>query len=111
MVSKNKSFEEKVEIVKELLEEGLSYKEAATKHGVSYNNVYSWVKKYKEYGEKGLIDGRGRGRPDDVLSETELLERQLKEVRDKQSSLVMELDTIKALEEAGEEIKKNFYPG
>ncbi|TXL61772.1 helix-turn-helix domain-containing protein [Cerasibacillus terrae] len=30
------------------------------KHKVSYNNIYSWVQRYKEHGPAKLIDGRGK---------------------------------------------------
>ena len=48
MKSKKKTQEEKIQIVKDYLGNGLSYKEAAKKYQVSYNNVYSWVQKYKK---------------------------------------------------------------
>ena len=71
MKGKKISLEEKIKIVKDFLANGLSYKEAAEKHQVSYNNVYSWVQKYKEHGPDGLIDGRGRGKPDSIQTEEE----------------------------------------
>ena len=52
--------EERVRIAKECIENGNNYGEVAIKYQVSYQNVYSWVKKYKELGEAGLEDRRGR---------------------------------------------------
>ena len=60
--------EEKIEIVKACLANNLSYKDTAEKYQVSYNNVYSWVHKYKVHGPDGLVDGRGRGKPEKYLS-------------------------------------------
>lgn len=34
------------------------YKGAASRFEVSYSQVYSWVKKYRESGEEGLEDRR-----------------------------------------------------
>lgn len=60
-------------IVKDFLETGMSYKETASKHQVSYNNVYSWVKKYQQFGPDGLTDSRGRRKPDTIQTEEEKL--------------------------------------
>jgi transposase-like protein len=53
-----------------------NYKEAASLYGVSYSQVYSWVKKHDENGNDGLIDKRGHHKSDDELSELELLRRE-----------------------------------
>src|SRR5699024_246365 len=73
MKSRNVTHDEKVKIVKDCLANGLSYKETAEKYRVPYNNVYSWVRKYKEHGSTGLIDGRGRGKPDKIQTDEEKL--------------------------------------
>lgn len=39
MKGQKKTHQEKMTIVKDLLETGMSYKETAAKHQVSYNNV------------------------------------------------------------------------
>lgn len=63
MKGKKTTQEEKIKIVKYCLAADLSYKETAEKYQVSYNNVYPWVKKYKELGPDGLVDGRGSRKP------------------------------------------------
>lgn len=60
MQSRKTSIEEKIIIVNDFLVNGLSYKYTAEKYHVTYNNVYSWVRRYREKGSRGLIDGRGR---------------------------------------------------
>lgn len=52
--------EERIAIAKDCLESGRNYGETAIKYRVSYQQVYTWVKKYKELGEKGLEDRRGK---------------------------------------------------
>src|SRR5699024_11481851 len=52
MKSRNVTHDEKVKIVKDCLANELSYKETAEKYRIPYNNVYSWVQKYKEQDRK-----------------------------------------------------------
>ena len=54
------TLEERVQIAKECIENGNNYGEIAIKYEVSYQNVYAWVKKYRELGEAGLEDRRGQ---------------------------------------------------
>ena len=73
MTGKKTTQEERIEIVKDYLVTGLSYKDTAEKHDVSYNNVYAWVQKYKDHGPAGLTDGRGRGKPNAIQTAEEKL--------------------------------------
>lgn len=54
------TLEERIEIVKSCLESGNNYGETAIKYDVSYQQVYTWVKKYRDLGEAGLEDRRGK---------------------------------------------------
>ncbi len=51
--------EERVQIVKECVANGKDYGGTALKYKVSYQQVYTWTKKYREIGEAGLEDRRG----------------------------------------------------
>ncbi len=51
---------ERVQIAKECIENGNNYGEIAIKYQVSYQQVYTWAKKYRELGEAGLEDRRGQ---------------------------------------------------
>ena len=51
---------ERLKIVRECIEGGNNYGAIALKHKVAYQQVYTWVKKYREMGESGLEDRRGR---------------------------------------------------
>lgn len=52
--------EERIQIAKECLESGNNYGEIAKKYGVSYQQARTWTLKYKELGEAGLEDRRGK---------------------------------------------------
>ena len=52
--------EERIRIAKECLASGNNYGEIAKKYGVSYQQARTWTLKYKELGEAGLEDRRGK---------------------------------------------------
>ena len=56
--------EERLKIVQECLEQGMSYSEAAVKYQVSYQQVRNWVLRFKEKGKAGLEDRRGQRKKD-----------------------------------------------
>ncbi|MST55976.1 transposase [Pyramidobacter sp. SM-530-WT-4B] len=59
---KQTSKEQRLEIVNYCIDHGADYLQAIRKYGVSYGQVYSWVSKFRKYGEHGLDDLRGTGR-------------------------------------------------
>lgn len=52
--------EERIQIAKECLTSGNHYGEIAKKYGVSYQQARTWTLKYRELGEAGLEDRRGK---------------------------------------------------
>ena len=56
--------EERLKIVQDCMEQGISYSEAAVKYQVSYQQVRSWVLRFREKGEAGLEDRRGQRKKD-----------------------------------------------
>lgn len=52
--------EERIQIAKECLAAGSNYGEIAKEYGVSYQQARTWTLKYKELGEAGLEDRRGK---------------------------------------------------
>lgn len=70
------TFEERKEIVDYCISHNHDYKNTAAKYGVSYSQVYSWVKKYDVNGEGGLTDRRGHRKTDDEVNELERLRRE-----------------------------------
>ena len=68
------TLQERIDIVTDHIESGMSYAETAEKHGVSYQQVYQWIQKYKANGIDGLIDRRGRSKPIEEMTEIEKLQ-------------------------------------
>lgn len=85
------------EVVKWCLENDKNYREAASRFGFSYGQVYSWTKKYLESGEKGLTDNRGKRKEEDELTEIERLQRKLRLSEAKVESLERENYLLKKL--------------
>ena len=56
------TYEERIEIVSYCIEHGNDYTATIEKYGVSYQQIYSWVRKYNEKGAEGLVDKRGKRR-------------------------------------------------
>ena len=91
--------EERIEIVKYCLEHDCDYKTTAKVYETTYANVFNWVKKYKEKGEEGLGDKRGRHKTDEEVDETEKLRRELKRVQHELEMAKLENKLLKKLDE------------
>lgn len=91
--------QERAAIVAFCLEHGKDYLLAVEQFGVSYQQIYSWVRKYKEKGIDGLADGRGRTKPESEMTDTEKLQAQVRmleaQLRDKE----MEIELLKKVKE------------
>ena len=57
------SKEDKVKLVKEVLEEHKSTFEVSNRENISNGMFNSWIKKYLEFGEDGLINKKKPGNP------------------------------------------------
>ena len=97
--SRKTTYEERTEVVNYCLEHEGNYKETAIKYGVNYAQVYTWVQKYKEHGEEGLHDKRGRSKNESEMTEEEKLRYQLKKEQARNKYLEMENKALKKLEE------------
>ncbi|HSR05196.1 MAG TPA: helix-turn-helix domain-containing protein [Proteiniclasticum sp.] len=80
--------DERIKIVEDCLRSGLDYQATAEKYKVSFQQVYSWIKKYQKEGVTGLKDGRGKpkdiGKMDEVerlKAENQLLKAQLERMK------------------------------
>jgi len=91
--------EERIEIVKYCLEHDMDYKTTAKVFETTYANVFNWVKKYKEKGEDGLGDKRGRHKTDEEVDEVTLLKRQLKQKEHELEMAQLEVKLLKKLDE------------
>ena len=95
------TIEERKEIVEYCINHNRNYKETASVYDVSYSQVYSWVRKYDEKGDDGLIDKRGHHKTDDELSELELLRREnirLKKKLEEQEKIALLLKKVQEFE-------------
>ena len=75
------TLEERKEIVDYCISHNNDYKGTASRYEVSYSQVYSWVKKYRENGEDGLEDKRGHHKTDEEVDELERLRRENKRLK------------------------------
>jgi transposase-like protein len=94
------SQEERIQIVKACIERGFDYGAVALEFQVSYQQVYTWVQKYKELGEAGLEDRRGkRTAAQTPRSELEELRIKIAQLEHEKYMLQMERDVLKKLDE------------
>ncbi|MBR6836135.1 MAG: transposase [Oscillospiraceae bacterium] len=91
--------EERVEIVAFCIENGKDYGITMEKYGVSYQQIYSWVRKYESKGVKGLTDRRGKAKPEDELNEADKLRMENKILQAKIKDQEMEIKLLKKLRE------------
>ena len=98
--SRTTTKEERVQIVRECIANGCNYGETAIKHNVSYQQVYSWVKRFKDLGEAGLEDRRGRRKVDqEPRSEVEELKIKMAQLEHELYMTKMERDLLKKVKE------------
>jgi transposase-like protein len=67
------TLQERIDIVIDHIESGMSYAETAEKYDVSYQQVYQWIQKYKANGIDGLVDRRGHSKPVEEMTDMEKL--------------------------------------
>ena len=91
--------EERVEIVAFCIENGKDYGLTMEKYGVSYQQIYSWVRKYEAKGVEGLTDRRGKAKPEDELTEADRLRLENKILQAKIKDQEMEIKLLKKLKE------------
>lgn len=98
-IGRKTTYDERIEIVKHCIECQNNYAEAAKKFNVSYQQVYSWCKKYETNGAEALQDKRGHKKAIEQMSELEKLraENKLLQARIKRAEL--ENAFLKKLEE------------
>ena len=93
------TLEERKEIVDYCISHNNDYKGAASRYEVSYSQVYSWVKKYRENGEEGLEDKRGHHKTDEEVDELERLRRENKRLKKQLEERDMLCELLKKVRE------------
>ncbi len=92
--------EERIQIAKDCIANGGNYGETALKYNVSYQQVYQWVKKFKEKGNAGLEDRRGKRLKDQTpRTREEELEIEIAKLKHELYMTKMERDVLKKLDE------------
>lgn len=93
------NYEERIEIVSFCIANAHDYNLTTNKFNVSYQQVYTWVKKYNKDGYNALVDRRGKNKAFEELSESEKFSAQVKLLEAENRRLKMENDFLKKLEE------------
>lgn len=96
---RNTTYEERLEIVSYCIEHGNDYGATIEKYKVSYQQIYSWVRKYKEKGAEGLVDKRGKQKPESEMTELEKLRAENRILTARNKRLETENAVLKKLEE------------
>ena len=91
--------EERAEIVAFCIEHNYDYGLTVETYKVSYQQIYSWVRKYEEGGIDKLRDNRGRTKPVEEMTEIEKLKAEMKILEAKNRQLEIENEFIKKLQE------------
>ena len=91
--------EERAEIVAFCIEHNYDYGLTEETYKVSYQQIYSWVRKYEEGGVDKLRDNRGRTKPVEEMTEVEKLKAEMEILEAKNRLLEIENGFIKKLQE------------
>lgn len=93
------TFDEKVEIVQYCIANGRDYYATMKKYQISYQQIYSWLRKYDKGGIDALVDRRGKAKPENKLTDTDRLRIENKMLEAKNMELEMEIRLLKKLQE------------
>ena len=92
------TLDERIEIVGYCIANNKDYGKAIEQYGVSYQQIYEWVRKYEKSGPDGLSDHRGKRKDAASMTEVERLRAQLKLKEAENLRLQMENELLKKLE-------------
>jgi transposase-like protein len=92
------TLEERIDIVSYCIANSKDYGKAIEQYGVSYQQIYAWVRKYEKDGPEGLSDRRGKRKDEAAMTEVERLRAQLKLKEAENLRLQMENELLKKLE-------------
>ena len=93
------TYEERIEIVQYCLEHDRDIKTTASLYKCSYHQVRSWVLKYEENGEDGLLDRRGKRKTEDELSELEKAQRKIAQLEREKEEFRKKYELLKKAEQ------------
>ena len=87
--------QERAEIVAFCLEHGKDYLLTVEQFGVSYQQIYYWVRKYEKKGIDGLAGGSGRTKPESEMADTEKLQAQVRMLEAQIQDKEIEIELLK----------------
>ena len=93
------TWQERIDIVLYCLANGQDYTKTANQFQVSYQQVYSWVKKYEAGNQEALQDGRGRTKAPEELTEANQHKLAMKKLEYENERLRAENAFLKKLQE------------
>ena len=93
------TFDERLKIVADHLISGSTYMETAEKYGISYQQIYQWIQKYKTNGIDGLKDKRGRSRTSKEMTELERIKAENNILKAQLERKELEIRFLKKVEE------------
>ena len=93
------TLEERIEIVTYCIEQGKDYGAAIERYRVSYQQIYSWVRKYEQSGVSGLADKRGKRKKPEGMTEVERLRAENRLLQAENKRKEMEIALLKKLQE------------
>ncbi len=93
------TLEERIEIVSYCIAKAKDYGSAIEKYGVSYQQIYSWVRKYEVKGVDGLVDKRGKHKHLDEMTEVERLRAENRMLKAENEQKEMEIAVLKKVRE------------
>jgi transposase-like protein len=88
----------RLDVVAFCIENKNDYNKAAEKYGVSYSQVYNWVRKYLAAGADGLIDRRGRSKNPEEMTEIEKLRMENRLLKAENQRQAIEIEALKKVE-------------
>lgn len=97
MPGRKTTLEERVEIVCYCLANGKDYDLAINTYHISYQQVYSWVRKYQNLGLEGLLDKRGKRKDPAAMTPIERLQSENKLLQAEIQRLQTENTALKKL--------------
>lgn len=93
------TWKERIDIVQYCLSKDKDYNDTAEHYGVSYQQVYQWVRKYESEGIDALKDRRGRTKTEEELTPEEKVKIEMKRLKRENERLKVENAFLKKLKE------------
>lgn len=93
------TLDERIAAVLYCLSNQKNYHKTAEAYEVSYQQIYTWVRRYENDGEAGLVDKRGKRKPEQELTPEEVAKREMKILQQENERLRAENEFLKKLEQ------------